>query len=69
MKDNKDAEVVIDLHRDAIGSGDTYGPTVKIGDDVCAQVMFVIGTNGSRTLSSKLETKFTICNESTRDCK
>ncbi len=69
MKDNKDAEVVIDLHRDAIGSGDTYGPTVKIGDDVCAQVMFVMGTNGSRTLSSKLETKFTICNESTRDCK
>lgn len=29
------------------GSSNTYGPTVKIGDEVCAQVMFVIGTNGS----------------------
>ncbi len=29
------------------GSSNTYGPTVKIGDEVCAQVMFVVGTNGS----------------------
>ena len=29
------------------GSSNTYGPTVKIGEEVCAQVMFVIGTNGS----------------------
>lgn len=29
------------------GSSNTYGPSVKIGDEVCAQVMFVIGTDGS----------------------
>ncbi len=47
LQDNKDAEITIDLHRDAVGSSNTYGPTVKIGDEVCAQVMFVIGTAGS----------------------
>ena len=49
-------------HRDAVGSSNTYGPTVKIGDEVCAQVMFVIGTDGSRTLSPQLEEEFTVCN-------
>ena len=34
------------LHRDAIGSNSSYAPTVKIGEDECAQVMFVMGTNG-----------------------
>lgn len=43
---NKDTEVVIDLHRDAIGSKSDYAPTVKIGEDYAAQLMFVIGTNG-----------------------
>lgn len=38
-------DVVIDLHRDAIGDN-TYAPKVKIGDDYCARVMFVIGTDG-----------------------
>ncbi|MDR0978443.1 MAG: stage II sporulation protein P [Lachnospiraceae bacterium] len=37
--------IVIDLHRDAVGSGSTYGPTVKINDEIVAQLMFVIGTN------------------------
>lgn len=59
---NKDTEIAIDLHRDAVGSSNTYGPTVKIGDEVCAQVMFVIGTDGSRTLSPQLEEEFTVCN-------
>lgn len=40
------ADVIIDLHRDAIGSYSSYAPTVKIGEDYCAQIMFVIGTNG-----------------------
>lgn len=44
---NKDAEILIDLHRDAVGKGDEYGPRVKINDETCAQVMLVIGTNGS----------------------
>ncbi|MBQ9658745.1 MAG: stage II sporulation protein P [Clostridia bacterium] len=42
-----DCDVIIDLHRDAIGSRSDYAPTVKIGDDYAAQLMFVIGTNGS----------------------
>lgn len=43
---DKKVDIVIDLHRDAIGSGDTYGPTIKINDNSVAQLMFVIGTNG-----------------------
>lgn len=39
-------DIIIDLHRDAIGSKSNYDPSVKIGDDVAAQLMFVIGTNG-----------------------
>ncbi len=42
----KNTEVVIDLHRDAIGDN-TYAPKLKIGEEVAAQLMFVIGTNGS----------------------
>ncbi len=40
------SDIIIDLHRDAIGSISNYDPSVKIGEDVAAQVMFVIGTNG-----------------------
>ena len=43
---NKKSDIIIDLHRDAIGSKSTYAPTVKINNDYCAQIMFVIGTNG-----------------------
>ena len=39
------SDIIIDLHRDAIGSRADYAPTVKIGDDYAAQIMFVIGTN------------------------
>ena len=40
------SDIIIDLHRDAIGSRSDYAPAVKIGDtDVAAQIMFVIGTN------------------------
>ena len=39
------ADIIIDLHRDAIGSRPDYAPTVKIGDDYASQMMFVIGTN------------------------
>lgn len=39
------SDVIIDLHRDAVGSRPDYAPTVKIGDDYAAQIMFVIGTN------------------------
>lgn len=40
------SDIIIDLHRDAIGSKSDYEPLVKIGDDYAAQLMFVIGTNG-----------------------
>ena len=39
------ADIIIDLHRDAIGDY-TYAPTVKIGEDYASQLMFVIGTDG-----------------------
>lgn len=40
------SDIVIDVHRDAIGSRSDYAPTVKIGEkDIAAQIMFVIGTN------------------------
>lgn len=40
------SDIIIDIHRDAIGSRADYAPTVKIGEDYVAQLMFVIGTNG-----------------------
>lgn len=40
------SDIIIDLHRDAIGSKSNYDPSVKIGEDTVAQLMFVIGTNG-----------------------
>lgn len=43
---NPNSEFIIDLHRDAIGSMSNYAPSVKIGDDIGAQLMFVIGTDG-----------------------
>ncbi len=45
LKDNNDIEILFDLHRDSIGDS-SYAPTVKIGDEYAAQIMFVIGTNG-----------------------
>ena len=39
------SDIIIDLHRDAIGSRSDYAPTVRIGDEEAAQIMFVIGTN------------------------
>lgn len=40
------SDIIIDLHRDAIGSKSNYDPSVQIGEDVAAQLMFVMGTNG-----------------------
>lgn len=42
---NTNAQVIIDIHRDAVGSGSEYGPTVKINDEVAAQLMIVVGTD------------------------
>ena len=45
LKDNKNYDIVFDIHRDAIGDN-TYAPTVKIGEEYAAQLMFVIGSDG-----------------------
>jgi stage II sporulation protein P len=46
LKSAPTTELVIDLHRDAVGSMSEYAPRVQIGDETVAQLMFVIGTNG-----------------------
>ena len=45
LKQQEDTDIVIDLHRDAIADS-TYAPTVKIGEEYAARLMFVIGSNG-----------------------
>ena len=45
LKDNSDVDIVFDLHRDAIGDT-SYAPRVKIGEEMAAQVMFVMGSDG-----------------------
>ncbi len=47
LEKNKNTDIVIDLHRDAI-SDYSYAPTVKIGNEYAAQLMFVIGGNISK---------------------
>ncbi len=60
------SDIIIDLHRDAIGSRSDYAPTVKIGEEEAAQIMFVIRNKCRRIMASKLEPKFKICYKSTR---
>ena len=38
-------DIIIDIHRDAIADTN-YSPSVKIGDEIVSQLMFVIGTDG-----------------------
>lgn len=46
LLEGQSADIVIDMHRDAMGNGDTYGPTVMVDGKRVAQLMFVIGTDG-----------------------
>ncbi len=46
LSSQPETQMVIDLHRDAVGSKPEYAPSVKIGDETAAQLMFVIGTDG-----------------------
>lgn len=48
LNSNKDADIVIDLHRDAIAD-ENYAPKVKIGDEYVSQLMFVIGSDGANS--------------------
>ena len=43
---NNSSEIVLDLHRDAIGNNSDYGPSVEINGERVAQLMFVMGTDG-----------------------
>lgn len=45
VNENKNYEIIFDIHRDAVGSDGSYAPTVKIGEEYAAQLMFVIGTD------------------------
>lgn len=43
---SKKYDIIIDLHRDAVGGDNSYAPTVQINGEYAAQIMFVMGTNG-----------------------
>lgn len=62
LKKNTDAEIVFDIHRDAIGSKSAYAPTVEINGEKVAQLMFVIGTNdgGGKHPNWKNNLKFAV---------
>ena len=45
LEENEGTDILFDIHRDAIGDS-SYAPTVKIGEEEAAQIMFVIGSNG-----------------------
>lgn len=46
LSQNPTAEIVFDVHRDAVGSKSNYAPKVKIGNEYAAQLMFVMGSDG-----------------------
>ena len=39
-------QLILDIHRDAVGSNSSYAPSVQIGDEIVAQLMIVVGTDG-----------------------
>lgn len=45
VNENQNYDIIFDIHRDAVGSDGSYAPTVKIGEEYAAQLMFVIGTD------------------------
>lgn len=62
LKKNNNAEIVFDIHRDAVGSKSNYAPVVEINGEKVAQLMFVIGTNdgGGKHPNWKNNLKFAI---------
>ncbi len=62
LEKKKDAEIVFDIHRDAVGSNSNYAPTVEINGEKVAQLMFVIGTNegGGKHPNWKNNLKFAV---------
>ena len=62
IKKNKEAEIIFDIHRDAIGSNSNYAPTVEINGEKVAQLMYVIGTSdgGGKHPNWKNNLKFAV---------
>ena len=62
LEKDKDAEIVFDVHRDAVGSTSDYAPMVEINGEKVAQLMFVIGTNdgGGKHPNWKNNLKFAV---------
>lgn len=62
LKNQKSTQIIFDVHRDAVGSNGTYGPTVEINGEKVAQLMFVIGTNdgGGKHPNWKNNLKFAV---------
>lgn len=55
--ENKDADIYIDLHRDAIADS-SYAPKVKIGDEYASQLMFVVGSDVANKINSNWNDNF-----------
>ncbi len=57
VEKNENIKIVIDLHRDAMEDedGTVYKTIADIGDTPCAQIMLVVGTNGSGLSHDKWE--------------
>ncbi|MCL1819441.1 MAG: stage II sporulation protein P [Oscillospiraceae bacterium] len=49
LKENPSVQIVLDIHRDAIAAADgtVRKPVFQAGDEKAAQLMFVVGTNGT----------------------
>lgn len=62
LENQKSTQIIFDVHRDAVGSNGTYGPTVEINGEKVAQLMFVIGTNdgGGKHPNWKNNLKFAV---------
>ena len=55
--ENPDADIFIDLHRDAIADS-SYAPKVKIGDEYASQLMFVVGSDVSNKINVNWKQNF-----------
>ncbi|MBR4111114.1 MAG: stage II sporulation protein P [Clostridia bacterium] len=43
----KDYDILIDVHRDALAANETFRPTAEINGETVAKLMFVVGTNAA----------------------
>ncbi len=62
LNDQSNTDIIIDLHRDAIGSNEKFAPSVEINGERVSQLMFVIGTNdgGGKHPNWKSNLKFAV---------